>query len=134
MKVAIPIFGPRVSPRFDCASSLLLLTLENGEVIDRREISLTPLGLGQRVERLRELNIETLICGGIDGQSAQVLKAHQIQVTAWVAGETEEAMKYYLRGELKSGTNLCPGCGQNRYHRGRRSLCREKTKLRQRRV
>lgn len=134
MKVAIPIFGPRVSPRFDCAPSLLLLTLENGEVIDRREISLTPLGLGQRVERLRELNIETLICGGIDGQSAQVLKAHQIQVTAWVAGEAEEAMKYYLRGALKSGSNLCPKSGRNRYRHGRRSFCREKIKLKQRRM
>ena len=134
MKVAIPIFGPRVSPRFDCDPSLLLLTLENGEVIDRREISLTPLGLGQRVERLRELNIETLICGGIDGPSVQVLKAHQIQVTPWIAGEAEEAMKYYLRGELKAGSNLCPGSGRNRYRRGRRSLCGEKIKLRQRRM
>ncbi len=37
MKVAIPIFGPRVSPRFDCAPSLLLFTVEDGKVVERGE-------------------------------------------------------------------------------------------------
>lgn len=134
MKIAIPIFGPRVSPRFDCAPALLIFTVENGKVVERGEVLLTNLDPGQRLERLRELNVQTLICGGIDGYSAQVLKAHRIQVTAWVAGEAEEAMKYYLRGALKSGSNLCPGCGRNRYRQGRRSPCGGEIKLKQRRI
>ncbi len=32
MKVAIPIFGPRVSPRFDFAPALLIFTLQDGKV------------------------------------------------------------------------------------------------------
>ena len=134
MRVAIPVFGPRVSPRFDCAPSLLLFSVENGKVVERGEVLLTHLDPGQRLERLRELNVQTLICGGIDGYSAQLLKIHQIQVTAWVAGEAEEAMKFYLRGALKSGSNLCVGSGRNRYRHGRRSLCRGKIKLKQRRI
>ncbi len=129
MKLAVPIFGPRVSPRFDCASTFLLFTVENGKVIDRGELLTQDLEFWQRVVRLREMNIQALICGGIDGHSAQALEACQIQVTAWVAGEAEEAMKYYLRGELKSGLNLPPGCGRNRYRRGRHSLCKGKMKL-----
>jgi predicted Fe-Mo cluster-binding NifX family protein len=114
MRVAIPVFGARVSPRFDCAPSLLLFTVENGKVLERGEVLLTHWDVGQRLERLRELNIQALICGGIDGHSAQVLKAHQIQVTAWVAGEAEEAMKSFIRGDLKSGLFLYPGCRRKR--------------------
>lgn len=120
MKVAIPIFGPRVSPRFDFAPGLLLFTLEKGKVVERGEICLNPLNASQRVERLRELGIQALICGGIDGYSAQVLEASQIQVIAWVAGEAEEAMECYLRGELTPGLNICPGFGRKRFRlRGR---------------
>lgn len=114
MRVAIPVFGARVSPRFDCAPSLLLFTVENGKVLDRGEVLLTHWDVGQRLERLRELDIQALICGAIDGHSAQVLKAHQIQVTAWVAGEAEEAMKSFIRGDLKSGLFLYPGCRRKR--------------------
>jgi predicted Fe-Mo cluster-binding NifX family protein len=114
MRVAIPVFGARVSPRFDCAPSLLLFTVENGKVLERGEVLLTHWDVGQRLERLRELDIQALICGGIDGHSAQVLKAHQIQVTAWVAGEAEEAMKSFIRGDLKSGLFLYPGCRRKR--------------------
>ena len=114
MKVAIPSFGLRVSPRLDCAPNLLLFTVENGKVVDCGEFSLTHLDPWQRLERLRELNIQALICGGIDGPSAQLLEAQQIRVIARVAGEAEEALKCFLRGELKSGSFLCPGCGGKR--------------------
>jgi predicted Fe-Mo cluster-binding NifX family protein len=115
MRVAIPIFGPRVSPRFDCAPSLLLFTVENGKVVERGEAYLTHLDLWQRLGRLRELGIQALICGGIDGHSARVLQDYQIQVISWVAGEADEAMKLFLQGELKSGSFLYPRCGRKRY-------------------
>lgn len=66
MKIAIPIFGPRVSPRFDCAPGLLLFTLERGKVVDREELPLIPWDPWLRMEKLKEMNIQALICGGID--------------------------------------------------------------------
>ena len=120
MKIGIPTFGPRVSPRFDSAPCLLLFTVENGKVIERGEAHLIHLDPWQRLDRLRELGIQALICGGIDGHSAQVLQAHQIQVIAWVAGEAEEAMECFLRGKLTPGLNICPGYGRKRLRlRGR---------------
>jgi predicted Fe-Mo cluster-binding NifX family protein len=110
MKVAIPIFGGRVSPRFDFAPRLLLFTVEEGEVVAREEVSLVPWNPWQRVEKLKELNVEALICGGIDGHSARLLAFNRIRVIAWVAGEAEEAMKCYLRGDLRPGAALGPVC------------------------
>jgi predicted Fe-Mo cluster-binding NifX family protein len=114
MKVAIPSFGPRVSPRFDYAPNLLLFTVENGKVVERGEFSLAHLDPWQRVEQVQTLNIQALICGGIDGRSARLLAAQRIQVIARVAGETEEALKCFLRGDLKPDSFLCPGCRRRR--------------------
>jgi predicted Fe-Mo cluster-binding NifX family protein len=114
MKVAIPSFGPRVSPRFDYAPNLLLFTVENGKVVERGEVSLAHLDPWQRVDQVQTLNIQALICGGIDGRSARLLEAQRIQVIARVAGETEEALECFLRGDLKPGSFLCPGWGRRR--------------------
>ena len=119
MKIAIPTFGSRVSPRFDCAATLLLFTVENEKVIERGETHLTHLDSWQRVEKLKEMDVNALICGGIDGDSARLLAFNRIQVIAWVAGEVEEAMKCYLRGDLRPGAALRPGC-RRRYHRGKK--------------
>ena len=38
MKIAIPTFATRVSPRFDCAKSVLVVTIDNGQTSDRHEL------------------------------------------------------------------------------------------------
>jgi predicted Fe-Mo cluster-binding NifX family protein len=119
MKVAIPIFGPRVSPRFDYAPGLLLFDLEAGRVVGSEKFSLQDWDRFQRLQKLRELGVQTLICGGIDGNSAQILSDYGIRVIAWVAGEADEAMRCFLRGKLRPGVEVCPRC-RRRGQGGRR--------------
>jgi predicted Fe-Mo cluster-binding NifX family protein len=114
MRVAIPIFGARISPRFDFAPALLLLTLEKGEIKAREEVSLSSWDLWRRVEKLKEFEVQTLICGGIDCYSQQRLEDKRIRVIPWIAGEAEEALRYFLNGTLKPGATLWPGCGRGR--------------------
>jgi len=114
MRVAIPIFGARISPRFDFAPSLLLLTTEKGKVKAREEVSLAPGDPRQRVEKLKEFEVETLICGGIDCHSRQMLEDNRVRVIPWVAGEVEEALQYFLNGNLRPGSTLWPGCCRDR--------------------
>lgn len=114
MKVAIPIFGPRVSPRFDFAPALLILTLENGKIVERAELPLSTWNIWQRVEKMKELQVHTLICGGIDGNSERMLKSQQIEVIPWVAGEAEKALHFFLKGKLQPGMVVYRGCGRRR--------------------
>jgi predicted Fe-Mo cluster-binding NifX family protein len=116
MIVAIPTFGPRVSPRFDYAPSLLLFNLEDGKVAGSQKFSLQAWDRLQRLQKLKDLGVQTLICGGIDGNSAQVLSDYRIRLIAWVAGEADEAIRCFLEGRLRSGIELCPRCrrGQKR--------------------
>jgi predicted Fe-Mo cluster-binding NifX family protein len=114
MKVAIPIFGPRVSPRFDYAPGLLLFNLEDNRVVESEKFSLQAWDRLQRLQKLRELGVNTLICGGIDGNSAQILSDYGIRVIAWVAGEADEAMRCFLQGKLRPGVKLCARCRRGR--------------------
>ena len=114
MKVAIPIFGPRVSPRFDYAPGLFLFNLEDNRVVESEKFSLQAWDRLQRLQKLRELGVNTLICGGIDGNSAQILSDYGIRVIAWVAGEADEAMRCFLQGKLRPGVELCARCRRGR--------------------
>jgi len=119
MKVAIPIFGLRVSPRFDYAPGLLLFNLEDGKMVGSEKFSLQAWDRLQRLQKMRELGVHTLICGGIDGNSAQILSDYGIRVIAWVAGEADEAIQFFMQGKLRPGVELCPRCRRGQ-RRGRR--------------
>jgi predicted Fe-Mo cluster-binding NifX family protein len=104
MKFAIPLFGPRVSPRFDHAPRLLVASIEEGRVVSREEIPLDSLAARQRVEKLKALGVNILICGGIDEGSKCWLVDHQIQVIPLVAGEVTRVIKDFLTGRLRVPT------------------------------
>lgn len=109
MKIAIPLFNQRVSPRFDCAQDFLLASVENGSIVKRQELSASGWSRQERVKRLSELGVDTLICGGIDKLSEQMLLAHRVRTYTWVTGVAEDALNSFLRGELESYTMVGPG-------------------------
>ena len=89
MRVAIPVFGTRVSPRFDCAPVLLILSVEGGHVIEREIIRLERLNV-DRIHLLEELNVHTLVCGGIRRCEHILLTARGVNVVDGAVGEIEE--------------------------------------------
>jgi len=102
MKIAISLFGNRISPRFDCAQGFLIGRAVNGVVLERQELPAEGLPALARVRKLLELGIDILICGGIDRFSDQKLRRHGIKIYAWVTGEVEDALNCFLRGELEA--------------------------------
>ena len=100
MKIAIPTFGNRVSPRFDCAQSILVITVDDGRIAERQELSVGDWTQRERVKRLLELGVDTVICGGLDRWSFGALRSAGAIVYCWVAGEVEPSLAALLRGEL----------------------------------
>ena len=124
LKVAIPMFDSRVSPRFDLASKLLIVIIENGKVVNRKELSLTNIHPIRRTTLLCELGIKVLICGGISSFSERLLIGNGIDVIPMVQGDVEEALKLFISGNLDSAIiPIISGRGY-RYHRGRRRRCK----------
>jgi predicted Fe-Mo cluster-binding NifX family protein len=102
MKIAIPTFGTRVSPRFDCAQAVLIVNVEEGESAEHEELMASGWAPHERINKLLELGVDTIVCGGIDAWSAESLQSAGVTIYGWVAGEIDDVLAALLRGELDS--------------------------------
>jgi predicted Fe-Mo cluster-binding NifX family protein len=120
MKIAIPLFTDRISPRFDFSPTLGVFNIEGKKIIDSREISCEGWHEIERVSRLRELGVDTLICGGLPNHLLDLLTHNGIRVIPWIAGNANEVMELFLQGRLSPGMTICPrGRGRRRFCRGK---------------
>ena len=102
MMVGIPLFGTRVSPRFDCGAVFLVAQVENGAVMSTEQMADAEGNSLQRIARLRELGVDTVVCGAITGFLLRHLAANGIRVFPWVFCEASEALEALARGELSA--------------------------------
>jgi predicted Fe-Mo cluster-binding NifX family protein len=103
-KIAVSVFGNRVSSRFDCSENVLLVTLENGAVIQRQEIRWVHVNSLEKVHLLAQEGVSLLICGGLTETYASLLHDVGIHVVSWVRGEVEDVLLQLREGRLHSRT------------------------------
>jgi len=103
IKIAIPLFGNRISPRFDFSPEVWIITVENGEVVNQKKIPMTNLNLPQRLDQLTSNRVNQVICGGIDGFCLNQLGTKGISVLHNIAGEAEVIFNLFLKGRLRPG-------------------------------
>lgn len=121
-RIAIALFGNRVSPRFDCAPAFRVAETDAGKILNSEDISAEKWNVWDRIKKLSELGVETLICGGIDGFCAQQISEHGIRIYSWITGEAEDAITCLIRGQLESGFMIGSGgrcCGRWQFRHAR---------------
>lgn len=105
MKIAISLFGDRVSPRFDLSSELLIVREENGKLLHQEKISVEGFNIMERIEKLTLSGINKVICGGIHDISLSQLQNRGIDVFHNVSGEADVALNFLLKGALQAGSH-----------------------------
>jgi len=117
MKIAIPLFGTRISPRLDCAKKILLIHAEekDRQVVSFEETDFQAGIAGENIEFYLSNEIAVIICGGISIEMQDLLIKHKIKVISWVTGEADKALDLFLEGKLVSGAMLCPGMRVKRW-------------------
>jgi len=113
MKIAITVWGNRISPVFDSAQRLLVVEVCRAEIV-HRQIEIFQAGLFSRfIELLVELEVEVVICGALSDELATMLAANEIEVIPFITGEVEVVLSFYVKGmDLVDFT--MPGCPHNR--------------------
>ena len=125
MKVAIPVFQTKISPRFDEAQGFIMLETENNGVVARENLSTKGWTVIEKMRQLLEQRVGTLICGGIDRSSLQYLSFNGINVYSWVTGEVEDAVACFLDNRMKPGIIL----GERGVMKGRWQFCKGRNHL-----
>ena len=122
MKLAIPIWNDRVSSAFDFAHRILLVDIEHGRETKRSEIPFSPESDPEKVNGLKSLGVEVLICGAISRSLASQVRASGVKVLPYVVGQADEVLKAYLAGRLIHPKFALPGSWPG----ARRGFCRRR--------
>ena len=109
MKIAIPVWDDYVSSAFDFAHLLLLVDIENGSEIGRSEVPLKVESLPARAAKLKDLEVDVLVCGAISRALANMVAVSGIQVLPYVTGRVDDVLRAYLAGQLVQPQFALPG-------------------------
>ncbi len=77
-----------------------IYTIEDGGVAGQFDFPMKSEDPVDRVRLLRDQEVDTIICGGIQDLLENILKASGITVISWVSGSVDDLLDLYLRGRL----------------------------------
>ena len=110
MKVAITVWGNRISPVFDSAHTLLIAEIENMQIINRYYESFNPEISSRFTEKLEEMNISVLICGAISEVPAAILAESKIEFIPFISGNAFKVLENFALKKPIIPVFLMPGC------------------------
>jgi predicted Fe-Mo cluster-binding NifX family protein len=99
-KVAIPLFGDRISSRLDCSECILLVDIDRGRIITRQEMRWAHTNFIEKIHLLHEEDVKVLICGGLTEACSNMLRDAGIGVLPWIRGNVEEVLCKFVNGTL----------------------------------
>lgn len=111
MKLAIPVCEDQVSNVFDFAHKAVVVELNDAKELGRAEVTLPGQGPA-RIAELRQLGVDTLICGAISQSLASQTSACGIRLFPYVTGGVDEVIEAFKSGQLGSERFVLPGCWQ----------------------
>jgi predicted Fe-Mo cluster-binding NifX family protein len=125
MKIAIPMFGNRISPRFDFSPEMWIIDVEGGKVVRQEKLPTAHLNLPQRLEQITSNGVDKVICGGIDGFCQNQLGGRGIDIVQDVMGDAEIVFDLFMKGRLQPGL-YCEGKVRRRFCARRKAYGRRR--------
>ncbi len=112
MKLAITIWGNRVSPVFDAAATLLIARIENRMVIEKSYFSFDPDHPMDLVNMLRKKQVSILICGAISTKPADMIVDNNIKLISFVTGNALKLLEDFAHKQTIQKSYMMPGCSK----------------------
>jgi len=109
MKVAIAVWEDRVSSVLDFSQQLVVVELKDGGETSRAQVALAERNAFAKLNRLRELGIDVLICGAVSQPLACASVACGIRLLPYVTGRVDDVLKAYQAGQLGLPQFVLPG-------------------------
>ena len=99
MKIAVPLFGDRISPHFGASSEILMVETRNGRICRKTKIDLGPSDPEGIARRLAACGVNRIVCGGIQRIHKQWLTDSGIRVVDNQKGPAEEVLTGMISAE-----------------------------------
>ncbi|MCK5695484.1 MAG: dinitrogenase iron-molybdenum cofactor biosynthesis domain-containing protein [Desulfobacula sp.] len=112
MKIAITVWGNRISPVFDAASTLFVAHIENRMIIKKSYISFNPTLPFDLIKLLKKMQVSVLICGAISTKPADLIVENDIKLISFVTGNALRLLNNFARKQTIEKTFMMPGCSK----------------------
>jgi predicted Fe-Mo cluster-binding NifX family protein len=95
--------GEIVAPCFEYSATIAIFLVEDRRVVDQIDIPIRSREPLDRFRLLRDQQVDTIICGGVQDVFEDMLRASGVTLISWVSGNVDELLGRYLQGRLESG-------------------------------
>ena len=108
MKVAIMLYGTRVSPRFGYSQGVMVVEVSGHQEIRRKTLETADYYPEQIPVVLGKEGVEVVISGGMNKHFQNLFRSQGIQVMWGIIGEANDALTAFKAGQLAPGMGSCP--------------------------
>ncbi|HEY9159722.1 MAG TPA: NifB/NifX family molybdenum-iron cluster-binding protein [Desulfomonilia bacterium] len=110
IKAAFTVWNGRIAPVFDVAQTVLIISAENGRIIDQKTEDIRLVQVNERAQWLKDLSLSALICGAISRSLEKAIESLGIKVIGFVSGDSSEVIEAWLGNENLHEQFVMPGC------------------------
>ncbi|SHE69245.1 NifB/NifX family molybdenum-iron cluster-binding protein [Clostridium fallax] len=109
MKIAMPKNGEMINQHFGKSESFIIVTVEDGKVVDKKEVSVNDLqhNHGGLSDLLIKEGASVVITGGIGKGAYDALRANNLEVIRGANMTIDEALESYLSSKLEDKEVMC---------------------------
>ena len=100
MKIAVTYENGMIGQHFGRTEQFKIYDIENGQIKSSQIIDTNGTGHGALAGFLSDAEAQALICGGIGMGARNAIESMGIQLLPGVMGKADDAVEYYLKGEL----------------------------------
>ena len=128
MKIAVTVWGNRISPVFDSARTVLVAEVKDNKVVEKRHESIDR-DLSPVPETLKDMGVSVLICGAISRIPANLIISSGITLIPFVTGNAAQVLTMYLNNDPVPPSCFMPGCGKCGLRNGLKNAAVNRNKL-----
>ena len=98
----------------DTCTRLLIIDFEGKDGVERREISFEICSPSERLEIVKRLNSDVIICCGISEGFDRMLQSAGIRLISGIAGDVEQVAEAFLCNRINDPCFRMPGYKEGR--------------------
>ncbi len=118
MKVALTIWGNRISPVFDSARKFLIAEVKDNKVVDRQYESINFEKASDIAQILNDFGIDVLICGAISRRFSTVVDLSKTRLIPFITGHVDVVLKSFIDNRKVKTEFFMPGCRNQQCRQG----------------
>lgn len=107
IKIAVASENEVVTEHFGYCANFNIFEAENDQIVKSESVPNPGHKRGFLPNFLNDMGVNVIISGGMGGGAIDIFNSKDIEVIVGASGNSEEVVKAYLQGSLKSTGSVC---------------------------